>query len=340
MRILAVAPGPDFSVADVHRGWCEALYQLGHQVTDFNLSDRLNFYSRARLEVEPGVYSEGLSAQQAIELALNGLYAALYTVKPDLLLVTSAFYMSADLMTRARVNGTRIVVIHTESPYEDDRQIERAPYADINLINDPTNIERYRAVAPTHYLPHAYRPTVHYPRTARPEHRSDFAFVGTGYPSRVDFLERVDFSGIDVALAGHWSRLAPSSPLRKYLCHDEDLCCDNVETAQLYAGTKMSANLYRKEADRPELSTGWSMGPREVELAASGVAYLREPRGESDEVLPMLPTFSDPEEFGEQLAWWIEHDAERTEVAQQARAAVADRTFLNNATTLLRLLDS
>jgi hypothetical protein len=81
------------------------------------------------------------------------------------------------------------------------------------------------------------------------------------------------------------------------------------------------------------------MGPREVELAALGVAFLRDPRGEGDELLPMLPTFDGPDDFADKLRWWLSHDRERDEAALKAQAAVADRTFANHAAQLLRLLE-
>jgi hypothetical protein len=340
MRILAVAPGPDFSVADVHNGWCEALTELGCHVVDFNLGERLTFYTQSRMQTGPGAYGPGMSAEQAIGLALNGLYAALYVTQPDVLFVTSGFYLTAQVLLRVRHNGTRIVLLHTESPYEDDRQIERAAYADVNLVNDPTNLERFRLVAPTWYAPHAYRPSVHHPRPTRAGCRSDFAFIGTGYPSRVDFFERVDWSGLDVAFAGNWPTLARGtpSPLAGFLAHDPDVCCDNTDAVDLYAGTKVSANLYRREADRPGLVDGWAMSPREVEMAATGTFFIRDPRGESDEVFPMLPTFSDPEDFGEQVRWWVHHDKQRRDAADAARGAVAGRTFTEHARMVLRLL--
>lgn len=338
MRILAVAPGPDFSVADVHNGWVEALRELGCHVVSFDLGERLTFYARTRLETAPGQYSAGLDPNEVIQLALSGLYSTLYLVQPDVMLVTSGFYSNAGLLDRVRYNGTRVVLLHTESPYEDDRQIRRAEFADINLINDPTNIDRFRAVAPTWYVPHAYRPSVHRPRPPKPECASDFAFVGTGYPSRVDFFETVDWTGIDVTLAGNWQQLRDDSPLQKYLAHDVELCVDNSDAVDLYASTRMSANLYRRESERPELSAGWSMSPREVELAAVGTFYLRDARGESDEVLGMLPSFSGPEDFGEQVRWWLAHDDERDTLAAQAQRAVAGRTFASHARMLLRLL--
>ncbi len=81
------------------------------------------------------------------------------------------------------------------------------------------------------------------------------------------------------------------------------------------------------------------MGPREVELAACGAFFLRNPRGEGDELFPMLPTFTQPDEFSELLRWWLTHDAARTDAAIRAQAAIVDRTFANTAARLLRIIE-
>jgi hypothetical protein len=74
-------------------------------------------------------------------------------------------------------------------------------------------------------------------------------------------------------------------------------------------------------------------------MAAIGLPFLRDPRGEGDEVLPMLPRFDSPDEASELARWWAEHDGLRAEAARQAREAIADRTFANNAARLLQLLE-
>lgn len=344
MRILAVHPGPAFSVADVHDGWVGALRGLGQQVEEYNLDARLTFYTSALLETDHTngggqvMLRKALSYERAIGLALNGLMAAAYRFWPDVLLVASGLFADEAMLDCIRSRGTRVVILHTEEPYEHDRQLGLAAHADINLVNDPTNLDAFRAVAPTWYVPHAYRPDRHHSRPGPLDLASDFAFVGTGYPSRIQFLEQVDWSGLNVKLAGNWVGLGDDSPLRGHLVGDVEYCMDNADTADLYASAAMSANLYRREADRLELSAGWSMGPREVELAAMGVFFLRDPRGEGDELLPSLPTFAGPGDFGEQLRWWLARPADRAEAAAKARSAVEGRTFDAHAAMLLRLL--
>jgi glycosyltransferase involved in cell wall biosynthesis len=327
-------------VQDIHTGWCEALRELGQHVIEYNLDDRLTFFSAMLRESDrEGVFRRALTAEQAYELAADGLHSTLYKAWPDVLLVISGFFIPADLLVRARRTRTRVVIVHTESPYEDDRQLKLAPFADVNLINDPINLERFAALATTRYVPHAYRPSVHHPGPGKPELATDLAFVGTGFPSRIDFFERMDLSDVDVTLGGNWNLLSEESPLYPFIGHDLDECVDNADAADVYRSAKLGINLYRREAERPELSAGWSMGPREVEMAACGLPFLRDPRGEGDEILDMLPTFDSPEAATDVLRWLLSHEDERARIAAKARAAVADRTFRNNAAGLLRLLD-
>lgn len=341
MRWLVVHPGPSFSVQDVYDGWVAGLRECGEQVAEYNLGDRLNAYGNALLEV--GEQPNGLldlrrmyTPDQVVELAVAGLYGALYKVRPDVLLVVSGFYVPEELLDLARKSGTAVVLLHTESPYEDTRQLQLAAYADLNLLNDPVNIEPYLELAPTFYMPHAYRPDVHHPGAPAAELKSDFAFVGTGFDSRIRFFEQLDLADLDVLLAGNWAQLEPTSPLVPYVHHDLHECLDNRRTADVYRSAKVGLNLYRREAQSVELGEGLAMGPREVEMAACGLFFVRDPRPEGDAKLPMLPTFTSPAEASDLIRWWATHDSAREAAAAAAREAVAERTFRNHAAALLR----
>jgi hypothetical protein len=338
MRWVIAAPGPSFSVHDVYAGWVEALRSLGQDVHTYNLDERLAFYGAALKQTGEHTFERMLTAEQSYDMAINGLYSMLYKSWPDVLMVVSGFFVPTELLDKARRTRTRIVILHTEEPYEFDRTIQLAQYADVNLIDDPTNIESYLQIAPTWYMPKAYRPSLHRPGPSVDELECDLAFVGTGYPSRVEFLEKMDLSGLDVLLAGNWKTVDETSPLYPFLAHDPEQCLDNAKTVDVYRSARVGLNLYRREAQRPELSDGYSMGPREAEMAATGLFFLRDPRPEGDQVLDMLPTFSSPEEASELLRYWLDRPAEREALAMKAREAVADRTFSNHAAHLLRIL--
>ena len=332
-RVLAIRPGPAFSVADVHNGWVEGLRAAGATVVDFNLDDRVNFLCRAKFEMPDGTHRKALDDNVAIQLGAKAIHEACYEVWPDIVLITSGFWTSEATMDLMRLRGHHVVLLLTESPYEDDRQIPRAAHADTVLTNDPANLDRFRQVNPnTWYQPHAYRPALHRPG-GTPD--VDVSFVGTGYASRIEFLEKVDWADADVMLAGNWQQLDDDHPLRAYVSDDE--CVDNDQTADIYRRSRTSLNLYRKEAS--DHADGWAIGPREVELAACGVPFLREPRGESDELFPFLPTFTTPQELTDLLPGWLADEGRRRDAGARAREAIADRTFDNHAAALLRRID-
>jgi spore maturation protein CgeB len=267
------------------------------------------------------------------------MISPVFTIMPDLVVIISGPYVPQRVYEIAKARSMKVALIHTESPYEDNIQIQRAQMADINVLNDPTNLDRFLSVAPnTVYIPHAYDPDVHHPGKVGKAYRSEVCFVGTGYDSRIEFLEAIDWSGIDFALGGYWRNLTEASPLRPFMAHDLEVCMDNSETVKAYRGTLASFNLYRKESNLDELSAGWSMGPREVELSATGTWFARQSRPEGDDLFPMLPVFSTPDELTDQLRWALAHPDERQAAAKAARAACADRTFTNNARQLLQLV--
>lgn len=341
MRVLLAHPGPGFSVHDVYQGWAEGLRDNGAKVIPFNLHDRLTFYDNAFFNVEAGKFRKAIPGETAIELAVNGLYAALYKVRPEVLLVVSGFLVPTALLDLARAYGTKVAVIHTEEPYETTREAAYAEHADHNVVNDPANLDRFPAGS--YYQPHCYRPAVHFPGNADQRLAADLAFVGTGFGSRTEFFEGMTadggLEGLDVLLAGNWQALAADSPLRKYLAHDIAECLDNVAAAQVYRSATVGLNLYRREHEDGDHAEGWAIGPREVEMAACGLPFLRDPRGEGDALFPHHLRFHSAGEAAAQLRWWLNHPSQRERAASAALAAVTDRTFTHAAARLLQQIE-
>lgn len=341
-KVLVVHPGPAFSVADVHHGLVKGLRANGCEVGTFNLDDRLEFYARAHVKRDDGSYTKAFTGPAANEMAVAGIEQVCYEWWPDIVILVSGFFIPPRLWAILNERPHHVVYWCTESPYEDDRQARGARYADTVILNDPTNLDRYRTDVNgrTFYLPHSYDPDIHHPGPPSPDLACDFAFVGTGFPSRVEWLEQVDWTGIDANLAGHWKIVNYDSPLDPLLMHPRDECIPNVEAARLYRSAKASLNLYRREHTEESHADGWAIGPREVELAACGTFFFRDPRPEGDELFPMLPTVTDPDQFSKELRWWLDHPDERQAAADKARAVVADRTFEATTGRLLELVES
>jgi hypothetical protein len=286
--------------------------------------------------MDDGTYIKAFPKPENVySFAISGLPQAALYWWPQLIVFISGFTVDPQFLEVCRGRGIKTACVMTESPYEESRQLLIAPHFDAVALNDPTNIQQYSTLTTAVYTPHAYRPEIHFEGEAHEDYRSDCVFVGTGYPSRVAFLERCNFDGIDLALAGNWQNVP--TVLADRVVHDLEDCIDNAQTAELYRGAKTSFNIYRTEnnGDISDGADGWSVGPREIELAASGTWFARQSRGESDELFPMLPTFNSPEELGELIRWALENPVERQIAAEQAKRVVADRTFPMNAHKLL-----
>jgi hypothetical protein len=279
-----------------------------------------------------------MSREKAVETAAYGILSTAYQCWPHVVLIVSGFFTTPDLLDMMRGRGHKIVILHTESPYQDDEQLTRAAHADLNLVNDPANLAAYRDLGtPAEYMPHAYRESVHYPA---PEAQKiwDLAFIGSGFPSRVTFFEQMNLAGLDVRFGGPWPDIPDYSPLYGWAEVSAEGCVDNAETAAIYRQSRAGINLYRREGEEAHRGEGWACGPREIEMAATGLWFMRDSRPESDELFPMLPTFTSPGEAGELLRWALAHPTERDEAAAKARAAIEDRTFGNHARKLLAML--
>ena len=350
-RVLITHPGPQFSVHDVYIGWQEALTERGIGTEQYNLEDRVAFYDSAYLYT--GMHDKTGNPQfkkafrdkaAVIGVSANGIYATCFQWWPDVVIIVSAFFIPTDFMDVMRSRGIKVVILFTESPYEDNRQLERGRHADLVVLNDPLRLGEYeKAGIPALYLPHAYRPDLHYPGPGEDQFMTDFAFIGTMFPSRQEFFLKMmalgAFDGIDTTFGGNWNMVKDTSPLMALLSHERNECVDNALATRIYKSAKVGLNMYRREDD-DDTHEGWAAGPREIEMAACGLPFLRERRPESDELFGgILPTYESPEEAASQLHWWLDHEEERVAAGLAARAAVRPRTFAANVQALLEALD-
>jgi len=330
MRAVVVGPMADYSVADVARGWVSGLRSVGVATAYFDLGTQLEWFIAAESAGERMPLDR---ARQAVTL---NLLAECYRLDPDVVIIITGNDVAPEFIAELRC---RTVLVLTEHPYEAEGQLIAASQMrpTMILVNDPAGSDIYEQVAPTFYIPHAYDSAVHHPGNG--DHKWDACFVGTGFRNRIDFIESVDWSGINLALGGWWAK-ADETSLAPYLLHDDPTACvDNATTADIYRASRCGFNIYRVDS-HGEHSTadGHAIGPRELELAACGAWFARDPRPESDELFPMLPTFADPGELGDVIRWALAHPVERQQAADAARAAIEDRTFANNAKRVLARL--
>lgn len=331
MRALVVWPGVGWSVADVARGWASGLAALGVETYAFRLDKRIDWLEEAASKADMPLPPDDLR-----RMAAEGLHGAVFDSDPDLVVIVSGGSVPPESYRLFRERGIRVVLVHTESPYEDVRQVAMHWCADLHLVNDPLGVDHMRQFTPhAYYSHHCYDPKIHHP--GKGVRDLSTVFVGSGFAGRENLLAQVDWTALGgLTLAGQWT---DQEPLGQWVA-DLPSPLPNEQAADLYRRARLGLNIYRADyVQHPDLVDGWAMGPREVEMAACGLFFLRQSRPESDAVFPMLPTFSSPEELTDLASWWLAHDDAREDATAAMLAAVADRTFENNARGLLGLVE-
>lgn len=316
----------------------------------YNTSDRMRFFGKAMLEDysrEPcetcgqhPVQAAMPDPEHIMRNATAGLLESCYLFWPQIVFYVSGFFQTEESIRLLRRRGHKIVMLHTESPYQDKEQMGRGQHAHLNLLNDPTNILKWRDLGPVAYIPHSYDPDIHYPAD-EPNYEMDFAFIGTMFESRCEFFSQISFDGLDAGFGGNgWDKIDDKyKPLLRYLRHRPDECVDNTETSRIYRLAKVGINFYRREGEDAWKGEGWAMGPREIEQAACGMFFIRDHRPESDLTFPMLPAFETPQEAEELIRWYVAHDREREHAANLALGAISDWTFDNRAREVCGMME-
>lgn len=342
MKLLVSHPGASYSTADVYDGLVPALEALGHVVVPHRLDDRIERaggwlrYDYRRLKAR-GYAGRPPSAADVLYLANYTLLEMALRHRADWVVVISGMYTHPDMLILLRRAGVRVALLLTESPYDDARQARILPYVEVAWTNERTSVAQLRADNPeVHYLRAAFDPARHAPEPTGldadvPAH--DVVIVGTGFPERIELLERVDWTGIDLGLYGSWDLLGSRHRLRRFV---RGGITDNATTAALYRRAGIGLNIHRTSVGfgrhAPRIDGAESVNPRLVELAACGAFALSDWRREVDAIFGgHVPTFATAADLAAALAYWLERPDRRAAMAAVLPGRVAGETFAARA---------
>lgn len=362
MKILLVAPGADISVTDVWSGHRDALRELGHEVLDYHLDEAI-MRSGAFLHFQyKDCTKRGLTLPEpatadVLFWAGSWLIQHALRVMPDWVLIISGMFLHPDIPTLLRRAGIRVAVLFTESPYDHPREMDYAARCDVAFTNERASVLGLKQVNPNvAYLPHAYDPKRHHPH---PDGRDactvcppleedvishDVCFIGTAFEERVELLEAIDWSGIDLGLYGQWDNLREDSPLQGFVCGG---IVDNAMTAELYRRAKIGLNLYRQlegwggDGSR-RIGGAQSLNPRAYELAACGTFQISDYRLEVRDLFHAgVPMFETAAELEQRIRMWLEPDRQgiRGMMVEEQRGYVQGHTFLDRASVMVGYLE-
>jgi spore maturation protein CgeB len=370
MKVLLIDPAASTSTWDVYQGYRSALERAGHEVKTYNLNSRIDRagawlhwnWGRSRRE---GVAVEKPTAADIVYWAGTWAIEMALRLRPDWVVVFSGMYFLKDtqkLLRQATYPWSRLAVMLTESPYDDQSQAQVVPLYDAVFTNERRSVEYLRQFNPnTQYLPHAYDPERHRPDLPLvgewPSH--DVVFVGTGYPERIALLSAIDWSGIDLGLYGTWNLVGSRSKLRPFIHNTTTI--SNADAVQLYRRAKIGLNLHRTTVGfgrhNPKIESGAaeSLNARAYELAACGVFTVSDYRAELADVFrtnrvveidgrpynpAVVPSFGDGRTLENVIRYWLARPEERAAQGAGQQSAVAPHTYDARVQTLLGVLET
>ena len=347
MKIFTIQPGSSWATADVYTGLVGGLKKLGHDVLNYQLDTRiaraghwLNFCWEEAKKKDPDIFAP-TTADILFQACGDSVVKAMWK-KPDWVIVVSSMYYPKLFLKMLKQAGLRVALLLTESPYDDEQQFPLAATVDVVWTNERTSLEMLHICNPnTYYLPHAFDPAKHNTEIQSDTPAHDVVFVGTGFQERIDLLEAVDWTGIDLGLYGSWDLLNPHSKLRQYIRAEEIV---NEKTAALYRKAKIGLNLHRLSKGFggyvPRISGAESLNPRAYELAACGCFHLSDYRAEIDEIFDgLVPTFTTALELEKQIRGWLKDDKLRESIADKLPSVVAGHTWLERARQMVSDLE-
>lgn len=356
MKILVVSPVPTYATWDVYEGQVQGLRANGVEVQAMSYSRIWNMFIDFKDFMEVTGRAEYGTVNHLL-LAGDRIIAAAIALEADLVHFVAPMHLSpVTLRILKQYVGVRTSAYFTECPYDDEWTFKLAELFDYCFVCDKVSVAAFKERNQnTHYIGHAYNPEVHV-LNGKEEKDADVLFIGTNFPTRITFMERVDWTGIDLHLYGIM-RLGQSS-LKPYVRKAQAI--PNKAALDLYRKARIGLQMHRKDGYDPIAAqkgkqfvkgglvgarplanlVAHSLGPRSYELAACGVFQIcDEGRPELREVFgDTIPTYKTPHDLGALLRKHLDDPMRREELAQAQHAAVEPHTFESRMRVLLEAL--
>jgi hypothetical protein len=333
-----VDPAVTWSVKDVADGLRWGLEQAGVECRRYHLGARIEREDRwlAFMRDQEIAERQGAGDETPVPAytpadvcyrASVGLLERTFRLAPDWVFLMCGMFFHPDVLVYLRRAGVKVALFLTESPYEDEQQSLLASLANVVFTNERVSADSLRTVNPqTYYVAHAFHVERHTPNVPVPDDtpRHDIVFVGTGWPERVELVQKMDRS-YDIGLYGTWDALKGTElePLVK------NGVTDNARAVELYRAAKMGINLHRRHV------TAESLNPRCFELAATGCFFVSDHRAELTEIFgDLVPTFLGAAELDALVRRWLPDEVGRQRVARELVRRVANHSWRTRAQTV------
>lgn len=339
-KVLVVHPGSAWSTHDVHVGVVEGLQQNGVYVAEWRLDGRISMahnwlHSLWRQKLKHRDGKEWVKPTQAdvVHHATVGLIERAIELHITDVLIVTAMFLPVERIQLMKQAGLNVWLLCTETPYHMDDETKLAAACNGVFINDRAAIDAFTAVQPrTAYLRHAYREGIHDVPASQPVN-ADVFFCGTLFPERIQWLNSVDWAGIDFHLYARTQDIPRRSRLRRFL---KGGITPNAEVVKLAQQSKVSLNLFRQSSVHAE-----SLNPRCYELTAAGACVLSTDRAEWREIFGDAALIaSTPEETSKLLRELLSNNEYRVQIASAQRKLISGNHWTNRARELVTTINT
>jgi len=248
--------------------------------------------------------------------------------RPDLMLVMNGiFVLQPGVLEQIRSMGIRTAAWFADDPYFMHLSSRLVRHFDYVFTHEAGIVDYYRSLgANAHYLPFAAPLARAYPQRAEYAYWSDICFIGTGFPNRIAFFDKLApyLKKKKVFISGGlWNQLRAYGDL-KHAIRLEGVQVD--EAVKYYNGAKIVINLHRLPdlTSIPPGVSAWSVNPRTFEINACATLQLTDIRPDLAALYEpgnTIETYTTPEECIEKIDYYLRHEDERLRVALGGYAA-------------------
>lgn len=332
-------------------GGCQAILQRISRPTFMKRNVRILYVTQGFEAIDGGIHQALHSiVSECIVCSPESMLEEAINRRPDLVLVMNALHVFPAEHTaqidQLRAMGISTAVWFVDDPYFSEYTSSLSLHYDFVFTHEELCVEQYKQLGckRVHYLPLGVNPNMFKPVEVASGYQYDVCFIGNAFWNRVELFQSLApfLQDKKVFIAGgHWDRLQEGSELAKFVSHG---WIPVEETVLYYNGAKIVINLHRPTAfgqDNHNLLEwqGGSINPRTYEINACGTLQLTDVRGDLTKYYTPeydIGTFQSVEELQNKIAYYLEHEQERVEIAWRSLwTTYQNHTYVSRVSTLL-----
>lgn len=307
------------------------------------------------IEGSPGYFGIDTGIVDALKESVKEVYATNVVpnlakiaakIRPDLVLSLNVRTLPLSQIQAIRRMGIKTAVWFTDDPYFTDITTPISRVYDYVFTHELSCVAYYRkqGCARIYYLPLGVNPKQFRPKQVSPSHLYDICFIGTAFPNRLTFMDRVApyLAKKKILIAGGLWQHLKHYPLLKHNIRLAGI--RPVEAAHYYSGAKIVINLHRSFADHfnSKRIPALSINPRTYEVSGCGTLLLTDVRQDLTRYYQPgrdIATYSTPESLMQKLDYYLTHEEERRQIAWKAlERTMREHTYKNRIAKMLNII--